>query len=674
DLDLPRPDEAADLANLWLESLKNAQKRSSNVITCGHLLTALAKSDPLLKKILIETGLKSEDIDNLTWWWESSQKKIEERKRFWEYKNLVKIGGLAKSWSAGYTITLDQYAIDWTEMIERKGFEEIVGHEKEVGQIERVLARTEVNNVLVVGEVGSGRGALLQALTQKILFGESLPELNYKRVVELDVSLLINRCQSQEKTGAALEQIFQEVLMAGNIILIIQDFHNFIGGNLRPGTIDISGTLAAYLRIPQFRLIAVSDFASFHRFIEPNMIASVFEKVEVAEVSLDETIRLLELFVPGWEAKYKKFISYPAIKELVIEADRYLPAIPFPKKATDLMAELLVELSRDKELLILPRHVSQIVSEKTEIPIGQISLEEKQNLLDLENLLHGRIINQNEAVEEVSSALRRARSDITIRKGPMGTFLFLGPTGVGKTETAKALAAVYFGSEERMIRLDLSEFQNPADLKRLIGSPDEESFFVTQVRDNPFSLVLLDEIEKAHPNILNLFLQVLDEGSMRDGLGRRVNFLNTIIIATSNAGYKIILQAIEEKLEMPSIKEKLLAYVFNEGIFRPEFINRFDAVVVFKSLTPENLLGIADLLLKKLKKNLSEKGIDLIISPELKAEVVKLGYDPIFGARQMRRVIQDKIENVLAQALLAGQLKRGTRVEILVPEFKLKLL
>jgi len=668
---LPSSDGEQNFPDLLLESLRNAQKRGQASISQGNLLTGLAKQSPLFKRILVEASLKAEDIDNLTWWWEGSQKKTEEKKRFWEYKNLIKIGGLAKSWAAGYTITLDQYAIDWTEMVERKGFEEIVGHEKEIGQIERILARQEVNNVLVVGEAGSGRGAMLQALTQKILFGESLPELNYKRVVELDLSLLINRKESQEEAGAVLEQIFREVLQATNIILIIQDFHNFIGGHLRPGTVDISGTLAAYLRIPQFRLIAVSDFASFHRFIESNIIVSSFEKVEVSEVSIDETIRLLQLFVPGWEVKYKKFISYPALKELVIEADRYLPAIPFPKKATDLMAELLVELSRSKNPLVLPRHVAQIVSEKSEIPVGQISLEEKQNLLNLENLLHERIINQNEAVSEVSSALRRARADITIRKGPMGTFLFLGPTGVGKTETAKALAATYFRSEERMIRLDLSEFQNPTDLKRLIGSTEEESFFVTQVRENPFSLVLLDEIEKAHPNILNLFLAVLDEGSMRDGLGRKVNFLNTIIIATSNAGYQIILRAIEEKLEMPSIKEKLLAHVFNEGIFRPEFINRFDAVVVFRGLTEENLFKIAELMLGKLKKNLAEKGIEFVINHELISEVARLGFDPVFGARQMRRVIQDKIENVLAQALLSGQIKRGQRISLEIPDFKL---
>jgi ATP-dependent Clp protease ATP-binding subunit ClpA len=255
----------------------------------------------------------------------------------------------------------------------------------------------------------------------------------------------------------------------------------------------------------------------------------------------------------------------------------------------------------------------------------------------------------------------------------MGTFLFLGPTGVGKTETSKALAEVYFGREDRMIRLDMSEFQNITDISRLIGSIEEEGIFTTQVRENPFSLILLDEIEKAHKNILNLFLQVLDEGHLTDGLGRKVDFKNSIIIATSNVGYQIILEALKKAKPMSEIKEELLDFLFKEAIFRPEFINRFDAVVVFKSLTKENLLDIATLLLKKLQKNLVQKDIDFIITDALKNKIVELGFDPIFGARQMRRVIQDKVENVLASAILSGELKAGNKVEVDPESFKLKL-
>ena len=290
--------------------------------------------------------------------------------------------------------------------------------------------------------------------------------------------------------------------------------------------------------------------------------------------------------------------------------------------------------------------------------------------MNLEKLIHQRIINQDQAVNEVSAALRRARADFTVRKGPMGTFLFLGPTGVGKTEACKALAQIYFGSEDKMIRLDMSEFQNVTDIPRLIGSPGEEGFLTTQVRERPFSLILLDEIEKAHKNILNLFLQVLDEGFLTDGLGRKIDFKNAIIIATSNAGYQIILQALQDKTDWSKVRQKLLDYLFEEAIFRPEFINRFDAAVVFSPLSKENLLGIAELLLQKLKKNLKAKEIEFVITTSLKEKIVELGYNPTFGAREMRRVIQDKIENVLASALLSGKIKRGDRAEV-TADFKL---
>ena len=292
-------------------------------------------------------------------------------------------------------------------------------------------------------------------------------------------------------------------------------------------------------------------------------------------------------------------------------------------------------------------------------------------MLNLEGLIHKRIINQDTAVKEVAEALRRARADISIKKGPMGAFLFLGPTGVGKTETAKSLTEVYFGSEKKMIRLDMSEFQEISDIARLIGSVDKEGLLTTKVIEDPFSLVLLDEIEKAHPNILNLFLQVVDEGHLTDGLGRKVSFKNTIIIATSNAGYLVILDALREGKKMEDIREDLINYLFKEKIFRPEFINRFDAVVLFKALSKENLLAISELLLNKLKKNLAKKDIEFIITDGLKKKIVELSYDPKFGARQMNRVIQDKIGNVFAKALLSNEIKRGDKVELEAEDFKL---
>ena len=657
-----------------LQALKIAQKKNHSRVEIGDALSALAEKDPIFKKILVANNLKSEDIENLTWWLENIEEKIKKRKRFWEYENLAKRGTLAKEWTAGYTITLDKYSNDLTESIRKKDLE-FVGHKKEIKMMERILARRKTNNVLLIGESGTGKRSMVYALTKKSLLGQSLAGVNYKRVIELDLPALLAQLESMEEVESALDKIFQEVILAGNIILVIDGFHSYIGQIARPGVIDISGIITPYLRYPQFQIVAITTYEGLHRHIEKNpSILSLFGKVEVSAISERETLMLLEYLAFILERKYKIFISYPALRQIISLTDRYLPALHFPEKAIDILDEVTVYVAGlAGEKVVLPRHVAKIITEKTEIPIGEIEIKEREILLNLENLIHQRIINQDEAVKEVSTALRRARSEVTIRKGPMGVFLFLGPTAVGKTETSKALAEFYFGAEDRMIRLDMSEFQSIKDVPRLIGSPTETGLLTTPVRETPFSLILLDEIEKANPNILNLFLQVFDEGHLTDGFGRKVDFKNTIIIATSNAGYKVILRALKHRVRWSGVKQKLLDYLFEKRIFRPEFINRFDAVVVFKPLTKENLFDIAQLMLSELKKNLGEKGIEFIITDPLKEKIVELGYSPVFGAREMRRAIQDKVENVLATALLSKELKRGDRVEINPKGFKLTI-
>lgn len=658
-----------------LESLKIAQSKNHRKIQKGDLICALAKKDEIFKKILIDSNLNSEDIENLVFWLESLETKIRESEKWWEWKNLIKKASIARDWSAGYAVILDKFSVDITESVKKQGFPDVIGHQKEIGMMERILARQINNNVLIVGESGSGRKSIIQALATKSVLGESLAEVNFKRVVSLDLVSLLTKTSSREEAEAILDRIFQEVALAGNIILVIDEIHNFTGGLQRPGSIDISVIIGRYLALPKFQIVGITTFEGLHKYIEQNAsIIFSFEKIEVSEVSERETLLLLERLTMSLEQKYKKFISYPALRELIVFCAKYIQTVPFPEKATNLLQEVAVLLSQNKEKILLPQHVAKIVSEKTQIPVGEIESKEKEILLNLEDLIHKKIINQEEAVKEVSGALRRARAQVTVRKGPMGTFLFLGPTGVGKTETSKVLADIYFGSEEKMIRLDMSEFQDVKDIPRLIGLPGQESLLTTKVRENPFSLILLDEIEKAHPNILNLFLQVLDEGHLTDGMGRKIDFKNSIIIATSNAGYQVILEALKNNKEMPEIKTQLLEFLFKEGIFRPEFINRFDGVIIFKSLNKDHLLQIAELLLQKLKKNLIEKGIDFRITNHLKEKIVELGYNPVFGAREMRRVIQDKIENVLAQALLSGNLKRGMVAEIDPEEFKLKII
>jgi len=666
--------ETFDLNQLILNSLKIANQRNKEKIGIGDILIALAEIDSFFKKLLIEKNLKKEDIENLAFWFERINEKIEKRKRFWEYENLVKKGSIGRDWASGYTLTLDKFSIDLREQIIKKiGIRQFTGHQPQINQLERILQREELNNALLIGRPGSGRKAVIDELVQKAYLGQSTSKINYKRFLELDISFLVSQIGSIEEIEEVLEMCFKEAVQAGNIILIINNFENFMIEEIKPGKIDISGILARYLELASFQLIATSAYEGLHTIIERKpAILNLFEKVEISEISEKETLEFLENFVPFFEQKYKKFISYQALREIINLASRYLANFPFPKKAFDILDEVMVYTAqRKKSYLVLPEHIQHIVSQKTQIPIGEVESKEKEILLNLENLIHQRIINQEEAVSEIAMALRRARAEIELSKKPMGVFLFLGPTGVGKTETAKALAQIYFGKEEKMIRLDMSEFQRIEDIKRLIGEGKIEGLLTTPVRENPFSLILFDEIEKAHKDILNLFLQVFDEGHLTDGQGQKIDFRNTIIIGTSNAGSEIIRRDIEKNKQLDILKEELLDYLFKENIFRPEFINRFDAVIVFKPLTKENFLAICQLLLSKLKTNLSDKGIEFEITPELKEKIVELSYSPVFGARETRRVIQNKLGDTLATAILSGKLKRGDKIKVTPTKFEI---
>jgi ATP-dependent Clp protease ATP-binding subunit ClpC len=662
-----------DFEELILNAAKIAKARKKERIGVGEILISFSRNDEFFKKFLILNDLKSEDIENLVCWYERIKEKIAKSKRFWELENLLRKGSIGKDWAAGYTITLDRYSLDLREYLRRTGFREIVGHQKEIKQVERILEKEEINNVLLVGEPGTGRKSIVEALAQRAFFGKSSPQVNFKRILKFDLTSLSAEITSLEETETILDTCFAEATRSGNVILVIDEFHNFVSETPKPGQVNISGILARYLPLSLFQIIAITTYQGLHKIIERNpSLLNLFEKVEVAEISEKETLEFLENHIPFFERKYKRFISYKALREIIRLGSRYLTQTPFPEKALRLLDEAMSYLALyTKDQVLEPSHIKKVVSEKVEIPLEDLEEKEREILLNLEKLIHQRIINQEEAVREVSAALRRARTEIQLRSGPIGGFLFLGPTGVGKTETAKALAAIYFGSEKRMIRLDMSEFQNIDDIKRLIGSEGTEGLLSTPVRENPFSLVLLDEIEKAHPNILNLFLQVLDEGWVTGGDGRKVDFKNTIIIATSNAGAEVIREDIEKDKKLDIVKEDLLDYLLRKEIFRPEFINRFDAVVVFKPLSKENLLAISQLMLNKLAKNLRDKGIEFEITQDLKEKIVELGYSPEFGAREMRRVIQDKIENVLANALLSGKLKRGNKVKVNPKDFSL---
>ena len=657
---------AGDFEKVLPLAAKIAQTSGRNSISPGDLLVALAESDNIFQNFLTENDLRQSDLASLTAWQERWQKINEFKKRFWEKENLLKKGSIGRDFASGYTIMLDRYVRDIRDRIKKAGEQEIVGHQKEIEQTERILEKSELNNVLLVGEPGAGRKAVVLAVAQKAFFGKTVAAVNYKRFLEFDLTTLVAGLGNQEQVEQSLEICFSEVATAGNIVLVINDFENFVQEQSKPGAVNITGILTRYLSFSSFQMIATASYAGLHRIIEKNAsLLNLFDKVEVAEISPNETLIFLENNTLFFERKHKRAISYKALREVIKLSARYLGQIPFPDRAMRLLDEAMVFLSsHTKDKVLLPQHIQRIVSDKVQIPIGEAEAGEKQKLLNLEELMHQRLINQEEAVQDVSSALRRSRAEVNVKSGPIGSFLFLGPTGVGKTETAKALAAIYFGSEDRIIRLDMSEFQNVEDVKRFLGSDTEPGLLTTPVRDKPFSLVLLDELEKAHPNILNLFLQVLDEGWITDGLGRKVDFKNCIIITTSNAGAEMIRQIVAEGKPQDTLKKELQNHILQAGIFRPEFVNRFDSVVVFKPLSKQNLLDIAQLQLNKLAKSLADKGIKLDITKELKEKIVEMSYSPEFGAREMKRVLQDSVEDNLAKAMLSGQLKRGSKIVI----------
>lgn len=659
------------------ESVNFAAKRKHDFIDEKEILIGLSKNDQFFKKVLVEYELKEKDVEDITLWFEKLENILSSRKELWSRESLARLGSLGRDFASGYTINLDNYSIDWREMISKGYGLDVIGHKKEAEELETILTKSNQTNALIIGEDGVGKKSIIEALAQRCYLQESLPDLNGKRVVELDMVKILSRIQDQEKLESTLDQIFQEVVYSDNVILFIDKLDDFVNYKIqKPGEVDISVILSKYLSIPNFQFIGITSYEGLHRKLEQNpSFIQYFSKIEVSEVSEEETIRILQNVSLSLEQKYNILIVYPSIREIINLTGRYLPSTPFPKKAIDVLNETASYVKSLREKVLLPSHAAKIISDKTQIPIGKLEFKEKSVLLNLEESIHKRIVNQKEAVEEISIAMRRARAGIGSKKRPMGSFLFLGPTGVGKTETAKALAEIYFGGENKMIRIDMSEFQNISDIPRLIGaiSPvEEQGLLTTPVRENPFSLVLLDEIEKAHKNILNLFLQVIDEGHITDGQGRKVIFTNTIIICTSNAGADMIFKSISSDEELK--KEDLISYLFEKNLFRPEFVNRFDATIIFHPLSKENLRDIAQLMLGYLSKNLKEKDIEFIITDQLKNKIVDLSYKPEFGAREMRRVIQDNVENKIAEALLSDKIIKGNKIEINPENFEVIVL
>lgn len=660
--------EKIEISSVLQTAAAYASKEGLSYIDPLEVLLALFATSPSLQKLAFDKELKQNDIENIAHWSRNSFD-TGDNIPFWEKKNNIFGLGMAAVWMGGWTLETEKFTTDITAKALKERKEYLVGREREVKQVIEVLLRSVKRNAILLGEPGIGKSTIISALAAKSFKGELPIELDYKRFMELDITA-INASAGEGTVEERLKNILMEVSHAGDVVIFIPQIEN-LAGALERGKFDISGLLADTLKDINLQVIGTSDRASYRRYIESKAaFSNNFEIIDVPEPNSDEAIRIVEEAALKMEARTGTVITYKAVQKAIELSERYIVDKVLPGKAIDLLDQGASANALAGKKLVEGPDIEQIVTQKTKVPAGLAEGEEKQKLLQLEQILHQRIVGQDEAIFAVSEAIKRARTLKRDSKKPIGVFLFLGPTGVGKTETAKALAQVYYGSEERIIRVNMSEFNQETSVYRLIGSPPgmseyEEGGQLTEaVRANPFSLVLLDELEKAHPKVEEVFLAIFDEGRITDASGKPVSFTNTIIIGTSNAGAEYIREAIQQNTEVAKLKTDLIEKLLHEGTFKPEFLNRFDDVIVYKPLLTNQVEQVVAMMLTSLVNRLSKQDLNVEISPEVVAYVATKGYDPQFGARPLIRTIQDEIESKISQAVLEGKLVRGATAKL----------
>lgn len=653
-------DDASQSAAVWAIAREVRAKTNSPSITGAVLAVALVRSIPGYETLLAHIKLDNKDLEAGVRWYDHLRLLAR------QHQAPRRTGGIARDWSFGYIPLLERFGHNISAEIAAGGLltVDLEAHHQALNKMIEVFGAGGRQNAVLVGSTGVGKSTLVYALAERLLDAASeLPSnLKFRQVFVLDSAALIAAAPGRGELENLIMGILGEAYNAKNIILCLDDAQLFFEEGV--GSVDLANVLQPILEAGRLRMILTMDEQRLLQIAQRNPnLYNALNRVNIAAANREETLRVLQDKLIITEHQRGVIFTYHALTEAYSLSERYMHDIEMPGRAFKLL-ESAAGYAEGK--LVTAHSVQQAIEQTVGVKVGVATGEdEREKLLNLEDLIHKRMINQTRAVGVVSDALRRARAGVRNQDRPIGTFLFLGPTGVGKTELSKALADVYFGGEGKMIRLDLNEYVRPEDVSRLIADgADDPNSLTAQAMKQPFSVVLLDEIEKAHPQVLTTLLQLLDEGILRDVKNREISFRDAIVIATSNAGADRIREYIERGYKLEQFEEQITNELISSGSFKPEFLNRFDEIVVFRPLTKKELLQVIDLILAGINKTLAVQKISVVVDDDAKSFLVERGYDPRLGARPMRRVVQRAVENTVAKLMLSGSASSGQSIHL----------
>lgn len=632
---------------------------NGETISGGMLAIAIVKNNPMHEEILKQLRLDLKDLYSGINWYNYLHGLVKTaRKR-------QRDGGIARDLTFGYIPLLQHFGRNLSAQNARMAKRiRLAAHRETVEKMIAIFSGNGRQNVALIGPEGSGRSTIVRAFAEAIMDADApVPaNLQYRQVFMLDAASLIAAASGAGELENLVMRILGEAYAAKNIIICLDNAQLFFEEGV--GSVDIANVLLPILEAGNLRMILTMNEQKYLEIAARNAtLANLLNKIMIPAANEEETMKVMQDQVPTLEMQYHTVITYWALLEAYRLSQKYIHDIEMPARALNLLESACHYPDRG---LITAESVQQAVEKTQGIKVQAAASEaDRSKLLNLESLIHHRMVDQEEAVQTVSDALRRSAAGVRNENRPIGTFLFLGPTGVGKTELAKALAEVYFGGEGNIVRLDLNEYVTAGDVARLIAEGAENSESLTaQVMKHPFSVVLLDEIEKAHPQVLTTLLQMLDEGILRDTKNREVSFRDAIVIATSNAGANRIREYVGGGMDLAQLKQELTDALIQEGEFKPEFLNRFDEICVFKPLSKQDLVKVVDLMIASVNKTLAPQKITVVLSDEAKMLLIDRGYDPQMGARPMRRMVQKSVENLVAKMVLSGVASSGTTINI----------